>query len=59
MLELAAELGIPAKAGTLSAEALRQADEVFFTSTAGGVMPVGALDGRLLGPAGRARRRSS
>jgi branched-chain amino acid aminotransferase len=48
VLELAAELGIPAKAGPLLAERLRQADEVFFTSTAGGVMPVGTLDGRPL-----------
>jgi branched-chain amino acid aminotransferase len=37
VLELAAELGIPAKADTLLAERLRQADEVFLASTAGGV----------------------
>lgn len=48
VLELAAELGMPAKAGPLPADRLRQADEVFFTSTAGGVMPVGTLDGRPL-----------
>ena len=48
VLELAAELGIPAKVAPLPAERLREAGEVFFTSTAGGVMPVGTLDGRPL-----------
>ncbi len=40
VLELCAELGIPAGAGTLSVAGLKGADEVFITSTAGGIMPV-------------------
>ncbi len=43
-LELCAELAIPAEAGVLSADALRAADEVFITSTAGGIMPVTRID---------------
>ena len=43
-LELCAELAIPARQGVLTAEALRAADEVFITSTAGGIMPVTRID---------------
>ena len=43
-LELCAELAIPAEEGVLSADALRAADEVFITSTAGGIMPVTRID---------------
>jgi branched-chain amino acid aminotransferase len=50
VLELAAGLGIPARLGTLAADELRNADEVFLTSTAGGVMPVATVDGRAVGP---------
>jgi branched-chain amino acid aminotransferase len=50
-LELLAELGRPAEAAPLSAEALLAADEAFITSTAGGVMAVRAIDGRRF-PAG-------
>ncbi len=35
--------------GRLSADALRQADEVFLTSTGGGVIPIASVDGRLIG----------
>ena len=49
VLELCAELGIPAGAGTLSAAALKGAEEVFVTSTAGGIMPVARLDGAPVG----------
>ncbi len=45
VLELCAELGIPAGAGTLSVAGLKGADEVFITSTAGGIMPVTRIDG--------------
>lgn len=48
-LKLLAELDVPATRGTLSAAALRGSDEVFITSTAGGVMPVTKIDGQ---PAG-------
>lgn len=46
ILELAAELGIPSEIGDYPAESLRQADEAFITSTAGGVMPVARIDDR-------------
>ncbi len=43
-LELCAELAIPARQGVLAADALRAADEVFITSTAGGIMAVTRID---------------
>jgi branched-chain amino acid aminotransferase len=49
VLELCAELGVPAETGTVSAEALTAADEVFITSTAGGIMPVARIDGTAIG----------
>ena len=49
VLELCAELGIPAGTGTLSVAALKAADEVFITSTAGGIMPVTRIDGAPIG----------
>lgn len=52
MLELAAEAGQRAELGRLSAGDLRRADEVLLTSTAGGIMPVTAIDGEPVG-AGR------
>jgi branched-chain amino acid aminotransferase len=33
----------------LSADELEEADEIFFSTTAGGVMPVSRLGGRILG----------
>lgn len=52
VLELAAELGLPTKVGPVHVDKLRAAEEVFFTTTAGGVMPVGSLDGRPIGTGG-------
>jgi branched-chain amino acid aminotransferase len=49
VLELAGEEGIPTRVAPLPADELRRADEVFLTSTAGGVMPVSSVDGRALG----------
>ncbi len=49
VLELCGEIGVAAEAGTLPADALRAADEVFVTSTAGGIVPVTRIDGRALG----------
>jgi len=46
VFDLCAEQGIPATAGEVSVDALRKADEVFITSTAGGIMPVTAVDGQ-------------
>lgn len=45
MLELAGELGLKAEEADLTADDLRDADEAFLSSTAGGVMPVGTVDG--------------
>jgi branched-chain amino acid aminotransferase len=49
VIELAAELQIPSEVRALPADELRAADEVFITSTAGGVMPVTTLDGVAVG----------
>jgi branched-chain amino acid aminotransferase len=49
VLELAGELGVPARQEDLSPEALRTADEAFLSSTAGGIMPVSRVDGKPLG----------
>ena len=48
-LELAAELGITGGTGVLSPAALKTADEVFITSTAGGIMPIASIDGHRIG----------
>lgn len=47
--ELCAELGIPFEIGRVTPDQLREADEVFLSTTAGGVMPVSRVDGRRLG----------
>lgn len=44
VIDLAEELGIPCSVELLSADHLRAADEIFLTSTAGGVMPVTVID---------------
>ncbi len=49
VLEICADEGIPARAQPLSAATLTRADEVFITSTAGGVMPVSRIDGAPVG----------
>jgi branched-chain amino acid aminotransferase len=49
VFDLAAELGVPAGAADLTPDALREADEAFLSSTAGGIMPVSRVDGRPLG----------
>ncbi len=48
-LELLAEMGVEAQARAVSLEELGAADEIFVTSTAGGVMPVTSLDGVAVG----------
>lgn len=50
VLELAADAGIPTQVGDLPVAALRSAQEIFFTTTAGGVMPVRTLDDADVGP---------
>ena len=49
VLDLCKELNVSAEAGVLSEQALRNADEILVTSTAGGVMPVVTLDGKKVG----------
>jgi branched-chain amino acid aminotransferase len=44
-LDLAAELGIPARRERVHADRLRTADEAFLTSGAGGIMAIRAVDG--------------
>jgi branched-chain amino acid aminotransferase len=50
MIELAAEAGQPLEEGGLTENALRHADEVLVTSTAGGLMPVTTINGDPVGP---------
>jgi branched-chain amino acid aminotransferase len=49
VLDLADELGIPARLSKFGATTLKGADEVFISSTAGGVMPVTRIDGQPIG----------
>ena len=49
VLELCAELNIEGRLARLTAEELRGADEVFLSSTAGGVIPVKSIDGKAVG----------
>ena len=49
VMDLAREIGIPMEAGDYPANALRTADEAFLSSTAGGIMPVTKVDGKVLG----------
>ena len=49
VIEMSQTLEIPIETRNVPAEEVRQADEVFITSTAGGLMPVTKVDGRTLG----------
>lgn len=49
VMQLAARRDIAATVAQFDAEHLRAADEIFMTSTAGGVMPVTCLDGQPVG----------
>ena len=49
IFDICARLGVPCVARDISCEDLKAADEVFVTSTAGGVMPVTRIDGRTVG----------
>lgn len=48
-LDLLADLNVKSVIGAISPEELRAADEVFITSTAGGILPVTRVDGRPVG----------
>ncbi|WP_326535705.1 aminotransferase class IV [Pseudorhodoferax sp.] len=47
-IELCQRLGIALDVSPLPAQALREADEVFLTSTGGGVLPIAKIDGQPL-----------
>ncbi len=49
VLELSDRLNIKGRLAPISADVFRGADEVFLTSTAGGVMPVSSIDGQAIG----------
>ncbi len=54
VIELARSLGLPVRIAALPVEALKRADEVFLSSTGGGVIAIAKLDGVPIGgrPAG-------
>jgi branched-chain amino acid aminotransferase len=47
-IELCERMGIPLRLGPVSIDELRHADEVFLTSTGGGVLPIAKVDGLAL-----------
>ena len=49
VVELSAKLNIDCRLTKMPANTLREADEVFITSTAGGIMPVRSIDGSPVG----------
>jgi branched-chain amino acid aminotransferase len=49
VVELSAKLNIDCRLTKMPANTLQEADEVFITSTAGGIMPVRSIDGRPVG----------
>jgi branched-chain amino acid aminotransferase len=49
VIEIAEALGWTVHVGDIPADTLYRAQEIFLTSTAGGVMPVATLDGRAVG----------
>jgi branched-chain amino acid aminotransferase len=49
VIELANEHGIPIEERPVPATSLRRADEVFLSSTAGGIIPVTTVDGETIG----------
>jgi branched-chain amino acid aminotransferase len=49
VIELCGDLGIPCAVQPLRAAELRDADEIFLATTAGGIMPASRIDGRILG----------
>ena len=49
VVELCGDLGIPCAIRPLPVAELRDADEIFLATTAGGIMPASRIDGRILG----------
>ncbi len=52
VFDICESLEIPVERRPIAAASLGQADEVFLTSTAGGIIPVGEIDGRAIGDGG-------
>jgi branched-chain amino acid aminotransferase len=48
-LELCEELGLAAGGGNITEQHLRQASEIFLTTTAGGIIPVTSIGGQPVG----------
>ncbi len=53
VIELAQQTNIKAELGKIKADELRAADEVFMTSTAGGIMPIRKIDDQVIGTGNR------
>ena len=51
VVDICGELGVPVKAAPVGIAELKAAEEVFITSTAGGIMPVTRIDGEIVGKA--------
>lgn len=49
VLDLCDEIGVPWEIRPVTADELRDADEIFTSTTAGGVMPASRIDGRIKG----------
>jgi branched-chain amino acid aminotransferase len=49
VIEMAQSRGIPVQPGVLSADALRESDEVFLSTSGGGVLPVTQVDNQAIG----------
>lgn len=49
VMELCAAAGLACAARRITADELRNADEIFIATTAGGIMPVSRIDGRIMG----------
>ena len=49
VFELCEDLSVPCAARALPAAELLEADEIFLATTAGGIMPVSRIDGRIYG----------
>jgi branched-subunit amino acid aminotransferase/4-amino-4-deoxychorismate lyase len=56
-MDIADEEGLPVETDLVRTSRLYAADEIFLTSTAGGVIPVATLDGSPVGRAVRDRSR--
>ena len=49
VFELCDGMGLPCEARRVSAAEAREADEIFLSTTAGGIMPAARIDGRIMG----------